>query len=138
MIVQTYSPDHPAILAAAQHDFLGFAHEELQKRAQFGYPPYGHLARIIMRGPVLDETEAFAESFVRRLKATQQSQGIECRILGPTPPALAKLRGKYRFHAILQTLEPEPLNRLISRTVVDIKPVKNVQYVIDIDPMDTL
>ena len=138
VLVQTFSPEHPSIAAAAKHDFLTFASQELQQRKQFGYPPHGFLARIIMRGPSLTETEGFAESFVRRLQATRELQGIECRILGPAPPPLAKLRGKYRFHAILQTLEPEPLNKLIVRTIADIKPPKDVQYVIDIDPMDTL
>ena len=91
-----------------------------------------------MRGPDLLETEGFAESFVRKLQTTRTLQGIDCRILGPAPPPLAKLRGKYRFHALIQTAEPEPLNRLIVKTIVDVKPPKDVQYVIDIDPLDTL
>lgn len=138
VIVQTFSPEHPSIAAACKHDFVGFAAQELIQRAQFGYPPHGHLARIIMRGPDLTETEGFAESLVGKLKTTKELQGIECRILGPAPPPLAKLRGKYRFHAILQTDTPEPLNRLIIKTTAGLKTPKNVQYVIDIDPMDTL
>lgn len=138
VLVQTFSPEHPSIMAATKHDFVGFATEELTKREQFGYPPFGYLARVIMRGPDLQETEGFAESFVGKLQANRQLQGIDCRILGPAPPPLAKLRGKYRFHAMLMTSDPEPLNRLLVRTVADIKPPKDVQYVIDIDPMDTL
>ncbi|MEZ6074584.1 MAG: primosomal protein N' [Pirellulaceae bacterium] len=138
VLVQTFSPEHPAIIAASKHDFIGFAAAELTQRAQFGYPPHGHLARIIMRGPNLTETEGFAESFVRKLQTTRELNGIDCRILGPAQPPLSRLRGNYRFHAILQTLEAEPLNRLIVRTVADIKPPKDVQYVIDIDPIDTL
>lgn len=138
VLVQTFSPEHPAIVAAAKHDFIGFANAELAQRAHFGYPPHGFLARIIMRGADLTETEGFAESFVRRLQTTRELQGIDCRILGPTPPPLSKLRGKFRFHAILQTSEPEPLNRLIVRTIADIKVPKEVQYVIDIDPLETL
>lgn len=138
VLVQTYSPDHPAIVNASRHDYASFATEELTKRAQFGYPPHGFLARIIVRGPDLKETEEFAESMVKRLQATRQSLQIDCRIIGPAPPPLAKLRGNYRFHALLQTDTPEPLNRLIQRTIVDLKPPKEIQYVIDIDPMDTL
>lgn len=138
VLVQTYSPEHPSIVAASKHDFEKFAREELGKREQFGYPPFGCLARIIMRGPDLQETEAFAESFARRLEQTREKEGIECRILGPAPPPLYKLRGKFRFHILMQTQTPEPLNRLIVKTVADIKPPKEVQYVIDIDPLDTL
>jgi len=138
VLVQTYSPEHPAIQAASRHDFIGFASEELKKRAQFGYPPHGYLARIIMRGPDLQETEQFAEMLVRKLQATRVQQQLECRILGPAPPPLSRLRGKYRFHALIQTDAPEPLNRLIQRSTQDLKPPKDVQFVIDIDPMDTL
>lgn len=138
VLVQTFSPEHPAIVAASKHDFISFATAELAQRTQFGYPPHGHLARIIMRGPNMTETEGFAESFVKKLQTTRELHGIVCRILGPAQPPLSRLRGNYRFHAILQTLEAEPLNRLIVRTIADIKPPKDIQYVIDIDPIDTL
>lgn len=138
VLVQTLSPQHPSIVAASKHDFLSFAAAELVRREQYGYPPHGYLARIIMRGPELAATEAFAESLVGRLQATRKSSSIECRILGPAPPPLAKLRGNYRFHCLIHTKEPEPLNRLIVRAVADLKPPKDIQYVIDIDPQDTL
>ncbi|MFO1065678.1 MAG: primosomal protein N' [Pirellulales bacterium] len=138
VLVQTFSPEHPAIAAACKHDFLGFAADELVKREQYAYPPFGHLARIIMRGPEQNAVESFADSFAARIQAAKTIQGIDCRVLGPAPPPLAKLRGKYRYHILVQTLEPEPLNRLLVRTLADIKPPKEIQFVIDIDPMDTL
>ena len=138
VLVQTYSPDHPSIMAAAKHDFESFASLELQQRTRFGYPPFGALARIIMRGPDLTETEGFAESVVRRLKTIKELKALDCRILGPAPPPLAKLRGKYRFHAMIQSKEPEFLNRMLVKLTQGLKTPKDVQYVIDIDPMDTL
>ncbi len=39
VVVQTYSPDHPAILAAQRHDYIMFANQELPVRREFGYPP---------------------------------------------------------------------------------------------------
>lgn len=138
VILQTFSPDHAAIQAAAKHDFIKFATHELAQRKQYGYPPHGHLARFIVRGPELMDTEGFAESLVKRLTNKRDNLGIDCRILGPAPPPLARLRGKYRFHCIIQTETPEPLNRLIVQTIADLKTPKDIQYVIDIDPMDTL
>lgn len=138
VLVQTYSPDHPSIVAAAKHDFESFASLELQQRTRFGYPPFGSLARVIMRGPDLSETEGFADSVVRKLKTIKELQALDCRILGPAPPPLAKLRGKYRFHCMIQSKEPEHLNRMLLRLTHELKTPKDVQYVIDIDPMDTL
>ena len=125
-------------MAAAKHDFESFASLELQQRTRFGYPPFGSLARVIMRGPDLSETEGFADSVVRKLKTIKELQALDCRILGPAPPPLAKLRGKYRFHCMIQSQEPEHLNRMLLRLTHELKTPKDVQYVIDIDPMDTL
>src|SRR5690606_18489594 len=47
VVVQTFDPDHPAIQAAARHDFERFAREELPTRQALGYPPFGVMARII-------------------------------------------------------------------------------------------
>ena len=71
-------------------------------------------------------------------QANRELLGLECRILGPAPPPLYKLRGKYRFHAMLQASEPAALNKLIRKTVEETKTPKDVQFVIDIDPLDTL
>ena len=138
VLVQTFSPEHPSITTAAKHDFQAFADLELKQREQFQYPPFGCLARIIIRGPDLTDTEGFAESFVNRLQANRELLSLECRILGPAPPPLYKLRGKYRFHAMLQSNSPAHLNKLIKKTREDTKVPKDIQYVVDIDPQDTL
>ncbi len=138
VLVQTYSSEHPSIQAAIKHDFVGFANEELKQRERFGYPPIGQLARIIMRGPDLTEVEGFAESFVKRLEANRDKLSASCRILGPAPPPLEKLRGKFRFHVLMLSEQPAALNKLIVLTTQETKAPKNIQYVIDIDPMDTL
>lgn len=138
VMVQTFTPEHPAIITAAHHDFVRFAELELEQRSRFGYPPHGFMARVIIRGPHLEETEAFADTMVKRMVATKEQLGIECRILGPAPPPLYKLRGKFRFHAILNSKDAAALNQLIVRTVEKVKCPKEIQFVVDIDPMDTL
>ncbi|MBX3423595.1 MAG: primosomal protein N' [Pirellulaceae bacterium] len=138
VLVQTFSPEHPAIVAASRHDYMSFATHELVQRAHFGYPPHGSLVRIIMRGPELAAVEAFAESMVQRLQALRAQQQLDCRILGPAPPPLARLRGNYRMHVLLLSSQPEPLHRLVRQAIDNLKPVKDIQYVIDIDPLDTL
>ncbi|MGY8733221.1 MAG: hypothetical protein ACKVK0_13875, partial [Pirellulales bacterium] len=48
--MQTYSPEHLAIVAATQHDYALFAEQELPGREEFGYPPYCSMIRLIIRG----------------------------------------------------------------------------------------
>ena len=51
MLVQTFSPEHPAIAAAVRHDFQAFAARELPIRQSLDYPPYANMIRIVVRGP---------------------------------------------------------------------------------------
>ena len=140
VIVQTFSPEHPAIQAAARHDYQAFAENEMIQRRKFHYPPLGSVARIILRGPTEEVTEAVAEALVRRLEAVRESLGAEVRILGPAPPPIAKLRGKYRFHILLQAARADQLGATIRRATAEftIAEKDEVQYVVDIDPMDML
>ncbi|QDV65559.1 Primosomal protein N' [Crateriforma conspicua] len=140
VIVQTYSPEHPAIQAASRHDYIGFTEDELVNRKKYNYPPWGSVARIIIRGTEEETTERIAEELVGRIEATRDLLKHEIRILGPAPPPIARLRGKFRFHALLQCPESGPLGETIRRACQDFRiPEKDdVQYVVDIDPMDML
>jgi primosomal protein N' (replication factor Y) len=140
VIVQTFSPEHMAIQAASRHDYLQFAKAEIVNRQKFNYPPLGSVARIIIRGTVEEVTEATAGLLLQRLESARERLGAQVRLLGPAPPPIAKLRGKYRFHLLLQSLDPLQLGATIRMATKTFKiPEKDeVQYVIDIDPMDML
>ncbi|HBJ35898.1 MAG TPA: primosomal protein N' [Planctomycetaceae bacterium] len=140
VIVQTFSPDHPAIIAASHHDYEQFAKQEMVQREKFHYPPLGNVARIIIRGESEKDTEAFAESLLTRLESAKMSLGAQVRILGPAPPPINKLRGKFRFHILLQSTDNRMLGQTIRIATTDYHPPakEDIQYVVDIDPLDML
>jgi len=140
VIVQTFSPDHPAILASSTHDYGGFAEGEMLQRRKFNYPPLGSVARIIIRGAVEKTTEAFAESLLKMLEAARDKLGAEVRILGPAPPPISRLRGKYRFHILLQSTDNRLLGQTIRLATAELHPPakEDIQFMVDIDPMDML
>ncbi len=140
VIVQTYSPDHPAIIAASRHDYQRFAEGEMVQREKFAYPPLGSVARIIIRGAIEETTEAFANQMLGYLEAARGKLGSQVRILGPAPPPISKLRGKYRFHILMQSLDNRMLGETIRVATAALRPPvkEDIQYVIDIDPNDML
>ncbi len=73
VIVQTFNPDHPAILAAAGHDYHRFVEQELPFRETLGYPPYSKMARIVFRGPDEEATLRFAKELTDRLRQELES-----------------------------------------------------------------
>lgn len=140
VIVQTFSPDHPAIIAASQHDYDAFFAGEMVQRRKFRYPPLGSVARIIIRGAAESLTEAFAQSLYDRLDAARKSLGAEVRLLGPAPPPIVKIRGKYRFHILLQSTDNRTLGQTVRTATADCQPPggEDIQFVVDIDPMEML
>ncbi len=138
VLVQTYSPSHPVIMAACKHDYESFAEQELAQRKQFGYPPFASMARIIFRGPKREEVETFAEQMIHRLHAEIAKASAAVRVLGPAIPPIARLRGNYRYHAFLFTQDPQSLNAILTRIQSTTKPHGEVLYLIDIDPMEML
>lgn len=140
VVVQTFSPEHPAIQAASRHDYESFAKGEMNLRRRFNYPPLGSVGRIIVRGSVEDTTEAVAESLRSRLEAARNALGFDVRILGPAPPPISKLRGKYRFHLLVQSINAKHLGETIRRATdaFTIPEKEDVLFVVDIDPIDML
>lgn len=50
-VVQTRSPEHYALQAALRGDYRAFAAAELPRLRSLGYPPYAHLAEVVLEGP---------------------------------------------------------------------------------------
>ena len=125
-IVQTYLPDHYAIVAAAAHDYATFAEHELRSRRHFGYPPFGRL--------VLLQTSAAKEATVERrsgdlaAKLRAAADG-DAEVLGPAPAFAAKRAGSYRAQLVLRGDRPD---KLLDR--VELGP----EWTVDVDPMTLL
>ncbi len=60
VVVQTYYPDHYAILAATTHDYTAFAERELKYRRWMHYPPFGALANVLVQSQKLEEAAGWA------------------------------------------------------------------------------
>ena len=136
VLVQTLDPEHPAIVAAARHDYSAFANGELPIREALGYPPYGSMVRLLFRGPAEKAVFAFAEQFAEKLEKTEGTDDL--RIRGPAPAPLAKLRGDYRFHLQVQSVDGHSLRAAVAQTLAALRPPENVQLAVDVDPVDMM
>ena len=62
VVLQTYHPDHYAVVAAAAHDYAGFAARELAFRREQGYPPYRRLAKLVYEDASPNRAQAEAQA----------------------------------------------------------------------------
>ncbi len=132
VLVQTWAPDHPAIMAALRHDHAGFLEEELRKRRMSGYPPFGHLALLETRHADLKR----ANSAARWLSDSLRHHGADAR--GPVAAGVAKLRDVHRFHVLLRHEDRATLHGQLKwvhgHGTKSLPP--GVKLFVDVDPAD--
>ncbi|ADB19295.1 primosomal protein N' [Pirellula staleyi DSM 6068] len=138
VLVQTFSPDHPAIEAAVDHDYAKFVGRELPDRVAHGFPPFTTLLRLIVRGDSESKTREFATMAAESWKKLLEAKQCEHRILGPAPCAVARLRGKFRFHALATSVDSDTLRATFREASSTWKTPDDVQWVIDVDAIDLL
>ncbi len=138
VLVQTFSPEHPAIRAAVRHDFAAFAAGELPVRELLRYPPFATMIRLVIRGPLEAVAGQFALCLAERLRETMASRRLDARLLGPAPAPLARLRGKFRFQIQVHGLDGEGLRAAVRQATAAVTPPEGVQWIVDVDPLDML
>jgi primosomal protein N' (replication factor Y) len=112
VVVQTYYPDHYAILAATTHDYAAFAERELKFRRMMHYPPFGALANVLVQSQKLEEAAGWA-SVLGKYLAQDQNRGATVRVLGPCTAPIARIKNVYRFHMILKSASRKALNEAL-------------------------
>jgi primosomal protein N' (replication factor Y) len=138
VLVQTLSPDAPAIVAALRHDLAAFARKELPHREALGYPPFASMIRIVVRGASQEAAHAWTEELTRRLKERAAGMTPAIRILGPAAAPMARLRGEYRFQVQLQSVDGDGLREAVRAIADEAKTPDGVIWTIDVDPLDMM
>lgn len=136
VLVQTASPDQPAIRKAAAHDYLGFATDELHHRKLLNVPPFTHLARVILRGPNESELKDFAALTGNMLRTSATELEIQVKILGPAPCLVTRLKANFRYHLQLTSADLSSLQRLWLHTMPQLPSARGIEFVVDVDPLN--
>jgi len=133
VVVQTYYPKDPAIVAASGHDYAAFYEAELPLRRELHYPPFGRLARIVLSGP--HDQMVRSESGRIACAITGSGKGGVI-VLGPSPAVIEKIRSEYRYSLLLKCASPKTLSEVLSRIgMLENKLPKEMKLTIDVDPV---
>lgn len=137
VVIQTFSPDHPALFFVSNHDFPRFYAWEVKERETLGYPPYSRLTHILFKGEEEAAVVRIAEQFAHYLKP-----GQSFRTLGPAPAPLARIEGLYRYQILLMSLKEGDASGAAMRAALaralalfrEKHRARGVQIIIDVDP----
>ncbi|MDR4497840.1 MAG: primosomal protein N' [Candidatus Scalindua sp.] len=133
VIIQTFNPEHYSIIFAASHDYDGFAKKELEYRKQLYYPPYGRLARIVLRGKREEDVKERSIELAEKLKDTIKLYKNTVEILGPSPAPVTRVKDNYRWHIVVKAINIEYLQQVLTSIKDEPRISKKVQTVIDVD-----
>ncbi|AEC02654.1 replication restart helicase PriA [Parasphaerochaeta coccoides] len=145
VVVQTYKPGNEAVTAACAGDVDGFYDRELDARRETGFPPYGRMVNLVVRGRNKDkaETEAarlaeICESTVSALVRRNPGRKDLPEVFGTSSCPVEKIAGNWRFHVLLRGMSPALLHQMIGAVVRQYKAPSGIYMEIDIDPLHLL
>jgi primosomal protein N' (replication factor Y) len=111
VLIQTYHPHHYALRHACAQDYDAFFDEEINYRRNLSYPPFVALASLLVHGDDLTRVQTTAAALRAALDDANTERG--CRVLGPAPAPLARLRGEHRIQILLKSRNRPRLRTLI-------------------------
>jgi primosomal protein N' (replication factor Y) (superfamily II helicase) len=127
VVIQTFNPQHPAVLSAQTHNYVAFYEGALVERQDAGYPPFRRLVNVTFSG--------FARSAVitASTEAAEKLQEVaDLELLGPVDCALERLQNRWRRHVLLklpQGASPKGIGEALLGFGT-----KDLHVLVDVDP----
>jgi primosomal protein N' (replication factor Y) len=134
VLVQALEPTSRAVRLGAAHDVEGFLAGELERRRERGFPPFGHLVRLVVEGEEAAEVLRVAGALAEDVR----DAAPEAVVLGPAP--LHRLLGRTR-RALLVRADRAADAARPARAVLDARAAElrraGLRITLDVDPQTT-
>jgi primosomal protein N' (replication factor Y) len=122
LVIQTALPLHYSIRSAAFEDYAYFFSREIDFRRFLNYPPFFHVAEVLLSGGNLRALARESRYFFSRVKA----QTEEVEIWGPALASVARVREKYRIQVVMKSKKKRALDRALCISLENVKSKKTV------------
>ena len=135
VLIQTHYPQHPLLERLLHSGYAEFAEHALEERRQTGWPPFSHLAVFRAEATVRDRVF----EFLHRLRRHLEREGMNIRVLGPTPDWMERREGRYRAQLLLQAPHRTSLHAALRSgltTLAGWRETRRVRWSVDVDPAE--
>jgi primosomal protein N' (replication factor Y) len=139
VMIQTYRPEAPAVVAAAAHDYQQFFEAEVEERRENGYPPHGRIIVVRIDGADEHTVAELAQRVAMRCQtaAARPELAAAVEVLGPVPAPLARLRGRSRWQLWLRSPDRSAV-RAVARAGMVVEAPTQTRIVLDVDPISAM
>lgn len=131
VIIQTYNPDHYAIMYSAKQDYELFYNAEIGIRKMLKYPPFCDIIMIRFVGKNLEEIQNLSKKVYTNLNQIIDKKNTF--VYAPVSSPVDKIKNKYRWRIILKgKLNSKLLNILYK--AIDVQVKDGTSITVDINP----
>jgi len=110
VVIQTYNPDHYAIIYAENHDYHEFYKTEMSIREISGYTPFNNLVQIIISDKDVRNVLKEGTKIVMKLR---KELSTDISVLGPVLPKISRINNYYRAQIIIKYTESNIIDDLL-------------------------
>ena len=133
VIIQTYNPDHYAIIDSQKQDYNLFYNQEVSLRKMLKYPPFCDIIMISFSGKDISEIQKISNLVYSKLKSVIND---DIFVFKPVPSPIDKIKNKYRWRIIIKCKVTSNVLNMINYAIEDekIKKCKETRIIVDINP----
>lgn len=141
VVIQTYQPDHYAVVHAANQDYESFYSEEILFRDLMQYPPMAHMLAVQIFATMEEDGKHMSKYLADRAnKVLALENGSKIQIIGPSAAGIGKIKDIYRFVFYIKSGQYEDLIRMKDKLeqIIQGMELRQIHVQFDFDPMNTL
>ena len=127
--IQTFNPNHYAILYAKNNNYLGFFQNEMKNRHLLNYPPYCYLALIILSATDYNYLGLESKKIKEYLKIN-----LKTEILGPSLANPFRVNKIYRMNIIIKYKKENNIYEVLNNLINHYKINDKLRIDIDFNP----
>ena len=134
VVIQTYNPDHYAIIDSSKQDYDLFYNQEVALRKMLKYPPFCDIIMIRFVGKNLEEIQNLSKKVYTNLNQIIDKKNTF--VYAPVSSPVDKIKNKYRWRIIVKCKLTSRVLDIINYGIEDenIKKCKETSIVVDINP----
>lgn len=140
-VVQTYQPDHYAIMAAKTQDYEKFYENEIVFRKNMKYPPFCDIINIIFTGKdggkIFDCADGIKKYMTKAVDGHNERRHY-IAMYGPVPCSVAKIKDKYRFHIMIKCTEAKNIRTSLFEALSNLMKTasSDISVSVDVNPVN--
>ena len=129
VLIQSTMTNNTILKKIQKFDLNGFFLEELNSRKESGLPPFKKLCSLML----ISKNEKKLNDFCKKMKVNIDPSK-EFEVLGPAPPFISYLRGKYRKRFIIRCSRKKNIQHFINVWLKKFQIPFDLKISIDVDP----